>query len=66
MKNLSKCQETMTIQQEISLDYSYHQNYYKVIGIYSSRQTSTIIPQQINFTVKLEDNGAIMFFIDKK
>ena len=32
------------------LDYLHHQNYYKLIGIYLSRQTNTNIPQQINFT----------------
>ena len=41
------------------LDYLYHQNYYKLIDIDLSRQTNTSIPQQINFTVKLEeDDGA--------
>ena len=38
-----------------TLDFSYHQNYYKVIGINLSRQTNTSIPKQINFTGKLED-----------
>ena len=32
------------------LDYLYHQNYYKFIGIDLSRQTNTTIPQQTNFT----------------
>ena len=36
-----------------SLDYLYHQNYYKLISIDLSRQTRTIISQQINFTGKL-------------
>ena len=31
-----------------SLDYSYHQNYYKLIGIDLSRQTNTTIGQHIN------------------
>ena len=45
------------------LDYSYHLNYYKLIGIDLSRKTNTNIPQQVNFTGKLEeDNGAAMFF----
>ena len=49
------------------LDYSYHQNYYKLVGIDLSRQTNAIIPQQINFTEKLEqNNGATMFFIAEK
>ena len=61
MKNLLKCQEIITIQQEI---YLYHQNYCKLIGIYLSRQTNTSIPQQINLTEKLqEDDSATMFFM---
>ena len=49
------------------LDYLYHQKYYKLIGIYLSRQTNTGVPQQINFVGKLEhDNGAKMFFIPEK
>ena len=36
------------------LDYSYHQNYYKLIGIDLLRQTNTTIPQQTNVTRKLE------------
>ena len=48
-------------------DFSYHQNYYKLIGIDLSRQTNTNIPQQINFTGKLEeDDGATIFFIVEK
>ena len=48
------------------LDYLYHQNYYKLIGIDLSRQTNTNGYEQINFTGKLEeDNGAIMVFIAK-
>ena len=43
------------------LDYLYHQKYHKLIGIDLSRQTNTSIPQQINFTGKLEkDDGATM------
>ena len=37
------------------LDFSYHQNYYKLIGIHISRQANANIPQQINFTEKLEE-----------
>ena len=49
------------------LDFSYHQNYHKLIGIDLSIQTNTTISQQINFTGKLqEDDGAIMFFIAEK
>ena len=39
---------------ENSLDFSYHQNYYKLIGIDLSRQTNTSIPQQVNFRGKLK------------
>ena len=54
----------MTIQ---LLDYLYHQNYYKLIGIDLSRRANTNILQQINFTGKLEENnGSIMFFITDK
>ena len=49
------------------LDFSYHQNYYKLIGIDLSRQTNTNISQWINFSEKLEkDVGAAMFFIAEK
>ena len=49
------------------LDFSYHQNYYKLLGIDLSRKTNTSIPQQINFVGKLEeDDGATMFFIGEK
>ena len=49
------------------LDYFYHQNYYKRIGIDLSRQTNTNSPQQINFTGKLEeDDGTTMLFIAEK
>ena len=48
-------------------NYLYHQNYYKLISIDLSRQTNKNIPQQINFTGKLEeDNGVIMLFIAEK
>ena len=43
-------------------DYLYHQKYYKLIGIDLSRQINISIPQQINFTGKLEEgNGPKMF-----
>ena len=45
------------------LDFSYHQSYYKLIGIDLSRQTNTNIPQKINFVGNLEDDGATMSFI---
>ena len=44
------------------LDFSYHQNYYKPIGIDLPRQTNKNIPQQINFTGKLEDDGVNVFY----
>ena len=49
------------------LDYSYHQKYYKLIGIDLSRQINMTIPPQINFTGKIEeDDGATMLFITEK
>ena len=49
------------------LDFSYHQNYYKLIGIDLPRQANTSIPQQINFVGKLEeDDGAKIYFIAEK
>ena len=37
---------------------------YKLIGVDLSKQTNTIIPQQISFVEKLEeDDGAAMFFV---
>ena len=44
------------------LDFSYHQNYYNIIGIDLSGQTNTSISQQTNFVGKLEeDDGTAMF-----
>ena len=49
------------------LAFSYHQNYYKLIGIDLSRQTNISIPHQINFVGKSEeDDGALIFFIAEK
>ena len=49
------------------LDFWCHQNYYKRIGTDLSRQKNTSIPQQINFTGKLEIYfGATMLFIAEK
>ena len=49
------------------LDFSYHQNYYKLIGTDLWRQTNTNIPQQTNYIGKLEkDEGATIFFIAEK
>ena len=48
------------------LDYLYHQNYCKPIRIDLSGQKKLTIPQQINFTRKLEeDDGATMFLLMK-
>ena len=47
------------------LDYSYHENYYKLIGIDLSRQTNTSIPYQINFTGKLEEDDGVKMFYSK-
>ena len=48
-------------------DFSYHQNYYKFIGVDLSRQTNLSIPKKNNFTGKLEENdGVTMFFITEK
>ena len=55
-KNLWKCQEMMTIQQ----DFLYHQKY-KRIGIDLSIQTIKNIPQQINFVGKLEEDEFYIF-----
>ena len=47
------------IQQETyftkKLNYLHHQNYYKLIGIDLLWQLNTSIPQQINFTGRLEE-----------
>ena len=48
------------------LDCLYHQKYFNLICIDLSRQTNTSIPQQINFTGKLEDDKATMFIIAEK
>ena len=48
------------------LDFSYHQNYHKLIGIDLSGEANTSILQQINYVGKLEkDDGATMFFVSK-
>ena len=48
------------------LDYFYHQQYYKLFDTDLSRQTNTSIPQQINFTGKLEEDDGTTFFIAEK
>ena len=37
--------------------FSYHSNYYKLIGIGLTRQANTITPQKTNFTGKLEEDN---------
>ena len=49
------------------LDCLYHQNHHQLIGRDLSRQTSTSIPQQVNFVGKSEeDDGATTSFIAEK
>ena len=46
------------------LDFLHHWKFYKIIDVDLSRQTNAIIPQQFNFTRKLEkDGGVTLFFI---
>ena len=70
VKNKQEAYEKLTYDDYITgnlLDFSYYQNYYKLIGIDLSRQTNTNISQWINFSEKLEkDVGAAMFFIAEK
>ena len=70
VKNKQEAYEKLTYDDYITgnlLDFSYHQNYYKLIGIDLSRQTNTNISQWINFSEKLDkDVGAAMFFIAEK
>ena len=45
------------------LDFSYHQNYYKLVGIDLSRKANTSISQKMNFVGKIEeDDGTPKFF----
>ena len=49
------------------LDFSYHQNYYKLIAINLSRLANTNITPETSFTENLEiDDDIIMFFIVEK
>ena len=49
------------------LDYLYHQKYYKLVVIDSSRQRNASTSQQVSFVEKIEeDNGAKMFFITEE
>ena len=66
MKNLLKCQKNNHYTTENILDYLYHQNNYKLVGIDLSRQTGDTIPQQINLTRKSEEGSSETIFIDKK
>ena len=48
------------------LDYLYHQNYYKLVGINLSKQRNTTISLKVNFIEKLgKYNDVTMFFIAK-
>ena len=52
---------------ETLIDFSHHQNYYKLIGIDLLRQRNTSILQQINLMRKIEeDYGVTIFFIAEK
>lgn len=66
MKKLSRCLETMTLQQEIY--YSWIVCTIKnIIDIVLSRQRNTTFFQQIKFMGELEeDNGATIIFISEK
>ena len=44
----------------------HHQNHYKLTGIDLSRQANTSIPQQINFTGKLEEDDDATMFLSLK
>ena len=51
------------------LHYEYFKDYYKLIAIDLSKQIELENPdlkQQINFTGRLEENNATMFFITEK
>ena len=63
MKNLSKSQETMITQQKTLIDFSHHQNYYKLIGIDLLRQRNTSILQQINLMRKIEEDYGVTIFV---
>ena len=56
----------MTTQQEIYQTICIPKNIINSL-VYSSKQTNTVISQQINFTGKLEEDGGVtMFFIAEK
>lgn len=48
------------------LDYLYQQICYKLIDVDLSRQKNTCIPQELNFTGKLENDCTTMFFLAEK
>ena len=48
------------------LDYSYHQTYYKLIGIHLLRESKTKIPQKINIKKKLEEDNDTTMFVSLK
>ena len=45
------------------LEFSYHQNYYKLIGIDLSEGTNPSIAQEIRFTKKLEERDCTKMFL---
>ena len=47
-----------------SLDYLYHQNQYRLIGINLSIQANISVPQQTNFTGQLEEDELLNFYLD--
>ena len=48
------------------LNFSNHQNYFKLIGTDLSRQANTNVPQQVNFVGKLEEDfGATILLLLK-
>ena len=49
------------------LDYSYHQNYYKLIELTQIYQEKNFtIPQQISFLGKLKEDNSVKFFMLEK
>ena len=63
MNNLLKCHKHMNN----FLDYPYHQNNYKLFGIYLPRPLHTSTSQKISYAGKLEQyDSATMHFITEK
>ena len=64
MKKLVKMSRNINYTTGNLLDFSCHQNYYKLIGIDLSRQTNTSILQEINFVGQLEEDDSATMFLD--